>query len=133
MSHDGHSLDGIIKRTGMTCPTVNKWRNRFRKLGVAGLKDAPRPGKWNDHCSAEGTRGPESVREAYGRLYQLVSGAHRIRSGHQSERRSSDPQAAIRNRTRPSTGAGKVLTLNSSPRCSPSSVCIWTRQRTPSC
>ncbi|MBL0126266.1 MAG: helix-turn-helix domain-containing protein [Flavobacteriales bacterium] len=29
----------------MTRPTVNKWRNRFRKLGVAGLKDAPRPGK----------------------------------------------------------------------------------------
>ncbi|MBL0127377.1 MAG: helix-turn-helix domain-containing protein [Flavobacteriales bacterium] len=45
LSHDGHSLDGIIKRTGMTRPTVNKWRNRFRKLGVAGLKDAPRPGK----------------------------------------------------------------------------------------
>jgi transposase len=45
LSDDGHSLDGIIKRTGMTRPTVNKWRNRFRKLGVAGLKDAPRPGK----------------------------------------------------------------------------------------
>lgn len=45
LSDDGHSLDGIIKRTGLSRPVVNKWRNRFRLSGVEGLKDARRPGK----------------------------------------------------------------------------------------
>ena len=45
LSDDGHSLDGIIKRTGLSRPAVNKWRNRFRVSGINGLKDAPRPGK----------------------------------------------------------------------------------------
>ena len=45
LSDDGHSLDGIIKRTGLSRPAVNKWRNRFRESGIAGLKDGPRSGK----------------------------------------------------------------------------------------
>ncbi len=45
LSLEGTSLDDIISKTAMSRPAVNKWRQRFRKLGVEGLKDAPRSGK----------------------------------------------------------------------------------------
>lgn len=44
-SEQGMSLDEIVKRTGLSRPVVNKWRQRFRKHGIDGLKDAPRSGK----------------------------------------------------------------------------------------
>lgn len=44
-SLEGKSLDQIIKLTGKSRPVVNKWRNRFRKSGLDGLKDSFRTGK----------------------------------------------------------------------------------------
>lgn len=44
-SEQGMSMDEIISRTGLSKPVVNKWRQRFREQGIAGLKDAPRSGK----------------------------------------------------------------------------------------
>lgn len=44
-SAEGKSLDQIINLTGRSRPVVNKWRNRFRKDRLNGLKDAPRSGK----------------------------------------------------------------------------------------
>ena len=44
-SLEGKSLDQIIELTGKSKPVVNKWRQRFRKYGLEGLKDAPRSGK----------------------------------------------------------------------------------------
>ncbi len=44
-SGQGMSLDEIVDQTGLSKPVVNKWRQRFRKRGIAGLKDAPRSGK----------------------------------------------------------------------------------------
>jgi putative transposase len=44
LSDQGHTLDGIVARTGLSRRAVNKWRNRFRTSGIAGLKDAPRSG-----------------------------------------------------------------------------------------
>lgn len=45
LSLEGKSLDEIINETGMSKPIVNKWRQRFRKYGIEGLRDAPRSGK----------------------------------------------------------------------------------------
>jgi len=45
LSLEGKSLEEIIDKTDMSRPVVNKWRQRFRQLGVEGLKDAPRSGK----------------------------------------------------------------------------------------
>lgn len=45
LSLEGETLDSIIEKTGLTRKVVNKWRNRFRKLGLEGLKDAGRSGK----------------------------------------------------------------------------------------
>lgn len=45
LSIEGKSLDEIIKSTGLSKPVVNKWRQRFRKKGIEGLKDEPRSGK----------------------------------------------------------------------------------------
>jgi putative transposase len=45
LSLQGKSLDDIIEATGMSKPVVNKWRQRFRRYGLDGLKDAPRSGK----------------------------------------------------------------------------------------
>jgi len=45
LSEQGLSMDQIIERTGLSRPVVNKWRQRFRKTGIDGLKDAPRSGK----------------------------------------------------------------------------------------
>lgn len=45
LSEQGLSMDQIIEQTGLSRPVVNKWRQRFRKEGIDGLKDAPRSGK----------------------------------------------------------------------------------------
>jgi transposase len=45
LSSEGKTLDYIVKETGTTRKIVNKWRQRFRQLGMDGLKDAKRPGK----------------------------------------------------------------------------------------
>lgn len=45
LSLEGKSLDEIIKESGISRPNVNKWRQRFRQQGIAGLRDAPRSGK----------------------------------------------------------------------------------------
>lgn len=45
LSDQGLSMDNIIEQTGLSKPVVNKWRQRFRQLGIDGLKDAPRSGK----------------------------------------------------------------------------------------
>jgi len=44
-SAEGKSFDQIIGLTGKSRPVVNKWRNRFRKFRLEGLKDAQRSGK----------------------------------------------------------------------------------------
>jgi transposase len=44
-SAEGRSFDQIINLTGKSRPVVNKWRNRFRKYRLEGLKDARRSGK----------------------------------------------------------------------------------------
>jgi len=44
-SDQGLSMDEIVAKTGLSKPVVNKWRQRFRKNEVKGLKDAPRIGK----------------------------------------------------------------------------------------
>lgn len=45
LSEQGLSMDQIIEQTGLSRPVVNKWRQRFRKEGIDGLKDAFRSGK----------------------------------------------------------------------------------------
>lgn len=45
LSEQGLSMDRIVEQTGLSKPVVNKWRQRFRQLGIDGLKDAPRSGK----------------------------------------------------------------------------------------
>lgn len=45
LSLQGKSLEEIISSTGMSRPAVNKWRQRFRRYGLDGLKDAARSGK----------------------------------------------------------------------------------------
>jgi transposase len=45
LSAEGKTLDQITEATAKSRPVVNKWRNRFRKYRLNGLKDAPRSGK----------------------------------------------------------------------------------------
>src|SRR5512145_723211 len=45
LSSEGQTIDQIMASTGLTRRAVNKWRQRFKVLGIEGLKDAPRPGK----------------------------------------------------------------------------------------
>jgi transposase len=51
----GEGLTGeeIAARVGCSKPTVVKWRGRYARDGIEGLRDAPRPG-------APLTRGPET-------------------------------------------------------------------------
>ncbi|MET4781524.1 helix-turn-helix domain-containing protein, partial [Glaciihabitans sp. UYNi722] len=42
---DGLPNIEIEKRTGLTRPSVLKWRGRYSESGIEGLKDAPRPGR----------------------------------------------------------------------------------------
>lgn len=45
LSLEGKTLEEIENSTGLARPAVNKWRQRFRQLGIPGLQDAPRSGK----------------------------------------------------------------------------------------
>jgi putative transposase len=45
LSSEGMTLDHIVQETGLSRKVVNKWRQRYRALGIDGLKDAQRPGK----------------------------------------------------------------------------------------
>ena len=45
LSSEGQTIDQIMDRTFLSRRVVNKWRQRFKALGLDGLKDAPRPGK----------------------------------------------------------------------------------------
>ena len=41
----GKEIQQVARETGASIPTVSKWRRRFAKDGVVGLRDRPRPGK----------------------------------------------------------------------------------------
>ena len=45
LSDQGVLMDEIVEQTGLSRSVVNKWRQRFRTSGIAGLKDAPHSGK----------------------------------------------------------------------------------------
>jgi len=45
LASDGVPNVEIGRRTGLSGPTVLKWRSRYAEAGVEGLKDAPRPGR----------------------------------------------------------------------------------------
>jgi transposase len=42
---EGRSAARIASEVGCSEPTVKKWRRRFEADGLAGLRDAPRPGR----------------------------------------------------------------------------------------
>jgi transposase len=42
---DGRSAVSIAREVGCSLPTVKKWRRRYESEGLAGLHDAPRPGR----------------------------------------------------------------------------------------
>ena len=43
--YEGVAQNVLAKRLGTRPNTISKWRGRFSRLGMKGLKDAPRPGK----------------------------------------------------------------------------------------
>ena len=45
LSDQGLLMDEIVEQTRLSRSVVNKWRQRFRISGIAGLKDAPCSGK----------------------------------------------------------------------------------------
>jgi transposase len=45
LAADGVANYEIAERVGMSRPTVNLWRSRYVDAGIAGLVDAPRPGR----------------------------------------------------------------------------------------
>ncbi|WP_433464120.1 helix-turn-helix domain-containing protein [Spirillospora sp. CA-128828] len=45
LADDGAGNSEIARRLGICEDTARKWRGRYRKKGLAGLCDAPRPGR----------------------------------------------------------------------------------------
>jgi len=45
MADEGEGTNAIAEKLEVRPATVSKWRLRFARLGVNGLKDAPRPGQ----------------------------------------------------------------------------------------
>ncbi len=45
MNTSGQSYDTIMQKLNITRPVISKWKNRFAKKRIDGLKDAPRSGK----------------------------------------------------------------------------------------
>jgi transposase len=44
LASEGHSNTAIVARTGLSAPTVGKWRQRFLQHRLAGLSELPRSG-----------------------------------------------------------------------------------------
>jgi transposase len=42
---EGKEIQQVAREMGMSIPTVSKWRKRFAREGLRGLRDRPRPGK----------------------------------------------------------------------------------------
>ena len=42
---EGKQIRQVAQQTGSSIPTVSKWRNRFSRQGMRGLRDEPRSGK----------------------------------------------------------------------------------------
>ena len=43
-SEDGESAAAVAPQVGVHARTVERWRTRFRRHGLPGLQDLPRPG-----------------------------------------------------------------------------------------
>lgn len=52
LSHEGLTVEKIAERLHTRPARVSKWRQRFAKDRLAGLSDAPRPGKPNKYTAA---------------------------------------------------------------------------------
>lgn len=71
---EGKSVDEMTAELGCSRPTVAKWRGRFARQGVEGLRDAPRPG-------APLTHGPQT------RALLIAKACTRPRSSEEGARR----------------------------------------------
>jgi transposase len=45
LAADGAETNEIVRRTGVSKPTVILWKKRYAAEGVGGLEDRPKPGK----------------------------------------------------------------------------------------
>jgi transposase len=45
----GKQIQQVAQELGTSVPTVSKWRKRFARQGLEGLRDRPRPGKPRIH------------------------------------------------------------------------------------
>src|SRR5258707_14149479 len=54
LSADGLANTEVAKRIGLSHPMVGHWRRRFQHERLAGLYDAPRPGRPRAHDDDEG-------------------------------------------------------------------------------
>ena len=73
---EGRSAAQIARRVGCSANTAQKWRARFERHGLAGLRDLPRPGKPLLHDQAARAR---LIAKACTRPTPTCSGARRQR------------------------------------------------------
>lgn len=52
----GKSYDEIQKLLNVSRPVINKWKRRYKAIGLEGLKDLPRPGKPRIYNEADQAR-----------------------------------------------------------------------------
>jgi transposase len=45
LAGDGIGTNEIVRRTGLSKPTVIAWKKRYASEGIGGLEDRPKPGK----------------------------------------------------------------------------------------
>ena len=53
LAGDGIGTNEIVRRTGVSKPTVILWKKRYDAEGVGGLEDRPKPGRPSDTDEAE--------------------------------------------------------------------------------
>jgi transposase len=71
-SAEGNS--GVAAQLGLSVETVRKWRSRFTELGMAGLADAPRPGRRKADLALTGAERDQLARWARrGKTSQMLA------------------------------------------------------------
>src|SRR4030067_1752231 len=57
MANEGMGTNAIARKLETRPATVTKWRTRFARLGLDGLRDAPRPGQRRRYLPGDGRGG----------------------------------------------------------------------------
>ena len=132
LTADGVPNVEMAETVGMSRPTINLWRNRYRQSGLAGLDDRPKSGAApHDRCERDLVGDVDAAAEKVGEHALVVAAA----GGSVEDGRDHGAAVLAVLACSPSgrRRSSSPPTRSWSPRSPMSSASIWSHPRTRSC